>query len=299
LQLSRKEVLPVGEKNRLKIVIALLAVYVLWGATFLAMRIGLEGFPPFTLAGVRYLVTGLLMYLVLRLRGVPSPEPPQWKGAFIVGGLLLLGGNGCVVFAEQWVPSGLAALAIATVPLWTVLFSGIWGGRPSGREWAGLALGFVGVVLLNLDGGFRSNPAGAFALIFAAASWAFGSAWSRRLALPSGLMASAAEMIGGGVLLLITGFLTGERIVAMPGPRPIVALLYLMVCGSFVGFSAYVYLLGKVRPSLATSYAYVNPVVAVGLGIGLAGEKVSEKGFAAMAVIIAGVLMVIFGQKNR
>lgn len=299
MQLSRKEVLPVGEKNRLKIVIALLAVYILWGATFLAMRIGLEGFPPFTLAGVRYLVTGLLMYLVLRLRGVPSPEPPQWRGSFIIGGLLLLGGNGCVVFAEQWVPSGLAALAIATVPLWTVLFSGIWGSRPSGREWAGLALGLVGVVLLNLDGGFRSNPAGAFALIFAAASWAFGSAWSRRLALPPGLMASAAEMIGGGVLLLITGFLTGERVVAMPGLRPIVALLYLMVCGSFVGFSAYVYLLGKVRPSLATSYAYVNPVVAVGLGIGLAGEKVSEKGFAAMAVIIAGVLMVIFGQKNR
>ncbi len=297
MKLSRKEV---AGRNSIRIVIALLAVYLLWGATFLAMRIGLEGFPPFTLAGIRYLVTGLLMYIVLRLRGVPSPDRAQWKGAFIIGGLLLLGGNGCVVFAEQWVPSGLAALAIATVPLWTVLFSGIiWGSRPSRREWAGLALGFVGVVLLNLEGGFRSNPAGAIALIFAAASWAFGSAWSRRLALPSGLMASAAEMIGGGVLLLITGFLTGERIATMPGLRPIGALLYLMVFGSFVGFSAYVYLLGKVRPSLATSYAYVNPVVAMGLGIGLAGERVSEKGLAAMAVIIAGVLLVIFGQKKK
>ncbi len=294
-----KESRRAAEKNRFRVVAALLAVYVLWGATFLAMRIGLEGFRPFTLAGIRYFVSGLLLYFFLRFRGVPAPDFRQWKGAVVIGGLLLLGGNGCVVFAEQWVPSGLAALAIATVPLWTVLFSGIWGSRPSGREWAGLAMGLVGVFLLTMEGGMRTNPVGATALIFAAASWAFGSAWSRRLSLPSGLMASAAEMIGGGMLLLITGLVTGERISTMPGPRPVGALLYLMVFGSLVGFSAYVYLLGKVRPSLATSYAYVNPVVAMALGVGLAGEKISEKGFAAMAVIIAGVLLVIFQQKKR
>ena len=284
--------------TRVKVLIALLSVYFIWGSTYLAIRIALEGFPPFMMAAIRFLTTGIGLYIVLRIRGVPAPDRSQWKGAAIVGGLLLLGGNGGVVFAEQWVASGLAALGVATVPLWTVLFAGIWKRWPARLEWAGLLLGFTGIILLNFEGDLRASPAGAIALIIAAVCWAFGSAWSRHLSIPSGLMASAMEMIAGGALLLAASFLTGEKMNGFPAWHSVGALFYLMVFGSLIGFSAYTYLLSKARPALATSYAYVNPVIAVGLGVILAGERITTVGITAMLIIIAGVVMVMFGQKK-
>lgn len=284
--------------TRVKVLIALLSVYFIWGSTYLAIRIALEGFPPFIMAAIRFLTTGIGLYIVLRVRGVPAPDRSQWKGAAIVGGLLLLGGNGGVVFAEQWVASGLAALGVATVPLWTVLFAGIWKRWPARLEWAGLLLGFTGIVLLNFEGDLRANPAGAIALIIAAVCWAFGSAWSRYLSLPAGLMASAVEMIAGGALLLAASFLTEEKINEFPSWHSVGALFYLMVFGSLIGFSAYTYLLSKARPALATSYAYVNPVIAVGLGVILAGERITTVGITAMLIIIAGVVLVLFGGKR-
>jgi len=284
--------------TRVKVLIALLSVYFIWGSTYLAIRIALEGFPPFMMAGLRFLVTGGGLYLFLRIRGTTVPGYTQWIGASLVGGFLLLGGNGGVVFAEQWVASGLAALGVATVPLWTVLFSGIWKRWPTRFEWAGLLLGFAGIILLNFEGDLRASPAGAIALIIAAICWAFGSAWSRHLSLPSGLMASAVEMIAGGVLLLAASFLTGEKMNGFPAWHSVGALFYLMIFGSLIGFSAYTYLLSKARPALATSYAYVNPVIAVGLGVILAGERIATVGITAMLIIIAGVVMVMFGQKK-
>lgn len=278
--------------NRIFIGLALLSVYLIWGSTYLAIRVAIQSLPPFLMAGTRFVIAGTVLFVFLRLRGAPAPARPQWISASIVGSLLLMGGNGGVVFAERYVASGLAALVIATVPLWAALFAGLWGHWPSRREWLGLAIGFGGIVLLNLESDLRANPLAAIILIGAALCWSFGSMWSRRLPLPSGLMASAVQMLAGGLALIGLGVLTREQVPLAPAPESILALIYLIIFGSLVGFSAYTYLLRHVRPALATSYAYVNPVVAVGLGVGLAGEHITEAGLLAMAVIIAGVALV-------
>src|SRR2546421_2683807 len=207
--------------------LALLAVYVIWGSTYLAIRFAIEGFPPFLMAGIRFVLAGGLMFVFLRLRGEPIPTRKEWGAAALVGLLLLVGGNGMVTVAEQWVASSLAALAVATVPIFAALFAGIWGRWPTRREWLGLGIGLAGVILLNMEGDMRANPLGALALLFATVSWAFGSVWSRYLPMPKGMMGSAIEMLTGGVVLLGLGFVTGEQITSMPGPRPILALLYL------------------------------------------------------------------------
>jgi drug/metabolite transporter (DMT)-like permease len=215
-----------------------------------------------------------------------------------VGALLLVGGNGGVTFAEQWVPSGLAALVVATTPLWAALFSGLWGRWPVRLEWAGLALGIAGVALLNLENGLSANPLGAAALLFATASWAFGSIWSGRLSLPSGLMAPAAEMLVGGALLMGISLALGELVPTAPSERSLWSLAYLIVFGAIVAYSAYTYLLKRVRATLATSYAYVNPVVAVGLGVWLAGEQITGIGMMAMVVILAGVALLLVARER-
>jgi drug/metabolite transporter (DMT)-like permease len=278
--------------DKLGIGLALLAVYLIWGSTYLGLRVALEGFPPFLMAGVRFIVAGGALYLWLRARGAPAPNRSQWAGGALLGAFLLVGGNGGVTFAEQWVTSGLAALVVATMPLWAALFAGLLGRWPGRLEWAGLALGFVGIVLLNLESDMRANPLGALILVLAAASWAFGTVWSRRLTLPMGLMASAVEMLTAGALLLLAGLLAGERITTLPNARPVLALIYLIVA-ALIAFSAYNYLLRRVRPAIATSHAYVNPVVAVALGIWLAGEHISASGLLAMLLILAGVALVL------
>jgi len=287
-----------SDSKSLSIWLSLLAVYFIWGSTYLAIRIALGGFPPFLLAGIRFVIAGSLMYTFLRLRGTPNPTRKEWSGAAIVGLLLLLGGNGLVTFAEQWVASGLAALVVATVPIFAALFAGIWGRWPTRREWLGLGIGFVGVALLSLDGGMSSNPLGAAALLLATISWAFGSVWSRYLSVPRGPMGSAAELLAGGVGLSVLGFGTGEQITSVPGPGPLFAMAYLIIFGSIVAFTAYSYLLQRVRPSLATSYAYVNPAVALMLGVGLAGEQVTMFGLIALPIILAGVAIVLLARSK-
>ena len=287
------------QDNRGSIIMALLSLYFIWGSTYLAIRVALEGFPPFMMAGIRFLLTGFGLFLALRARGVENPGHREWLSASVVGGLLLLGGNGGVVYAEQTVSSGMAALSVAAVPLWTVLFAGVWRKWPNRLEWAGIITGFAGVALLNSDGELMASHQGAIALIIAAISWAFGSAWSYRLPMPQGLMSGAVQMISGGAFLIIAGFFANETLDTMPSLRAVLAVLYLMIFGSLIAFSAYIYLLKNVRPALATSYAYVNPVVAVFLGISLAGEKLTMNGTIAMVVIIAGVIMVALGQKEK
>jgi drug/metabolite transporter (DMT)-like permease len=290
---------PSTMRKRLLIILSLLSLYFIWGGTYLAMRIALHGFPPFILAGVRQLTAGIILFLFLRLRKHESPTRKQWVTAIIVGGLLLVVGNGGVVFAEQWVSSGLAALALGAIPLWAALFSGFFGRWPTRIEWFGLGLGFSGLVLLNLENGLHSNPLGAIVLLIAPMSWALGSILSQHLPSPKGLMASASQMLAGGIMLFIVGFATGEHMTSMPGPGPLAAMAYLIIGGSLIAFSAYGYLLRHVRPALATSYAYVNPLVAVGLGVALAGEQITMIGIVAMLTILSGVGLVSLGRERR
>ena len=282
-------------QSRIGVILALLAVYFIWGSTYLGMRVALEGFPPFLLAGIRFLLAGGMLYLFLRVRGAPTPSRAQWAGAALIGVLLLTIGNGAVVFAVQWVATGLTAVGIGAVPLWAALFAGLWGRWPTRIEWLGLGLGFVGVMFLNLGGGLWASPLGAVALLIGAISWALGSVWSRHVSLPSGLMSSATQMlIGGGVLLLLSLSIR-EPMPSLHTARPLLAMAFLIFFGSLIGFCAYGYLLRRVRPALATSYAYVNPLVAVALGIALNGEHITIVGLLAMLAIIAGVGLVSLG----
>lgn len=269
----------------------MLALYFIWGSTFLAIRLALPGFPPLMMSGLRFVCAGGIFYLLLRLRGEPRPSRVQWFAAFRVGTLLICG-NALVVVAEQWVSSGVAAVAIASVPLWSVLFAGLWGRWPAKGEWVGLAVGLLGVGLLQSGGELRASPAGAVVLILSAVTWALGSMWSRHLPIPTGLMAAASEMLTGGAVLLLVALVRGERMTAVPGPEALGAFVYLVVFGSIVAYSAYTFLLARVRPALATNYAYVSPVVAVLLGAAVAGERVTGVAVAALALILGGVAIV-------
>ncbi|WP_443191786.1 drug/metabolite exporter YedA [Pseudomonas indica] len=272
---------------------AFFALYLIWGSTYLVIRIGVESWPPMLMAGVRFVIAGSLMFAWLCWRGVPAPTWREWKAAAVIGVLLLSCGNGGVTVAEHLgVASGVAALAVATVPLFALLFGLIWGQRTSSLEWAGIVLGLVGIGLLNLGSNLQGSPLGAGLILFAAAAWAFGSMWSKHLPLPAGPMASAAEMLAGGVALLIASALSGERMTELPTAAGWGALAYLVVFGSIIAFSAYLYLLKNVRPAAATSYAYVNPVVAVVLGILFAGERIGMEEWLAMTVIVSAVVLI-------
>jgi drug/metabolite transporter (DMT)-like permease len=286
------------ETGRTGVIIALIAVYLSWGSTYLAIKIALTGLPPLFMMGIRFFLFGAGFYAYLRLRGAPRPGWGEWLRSAAIGTFLMLGGSAGVAYAEQWVDSGLAALVIATTPLWTVLFAGIWKRWPNKLEWAGLLIGLAGIVVLNFEGDLRASPPGAILLLLAAMSWAFGSAWSQNMKLPKGMMAGAAQMIMGGAVVLFVSLVAGESIAAMPSWRSVTAVLYLGIFGSLVGFTAYTYLLSRVRPALATSYAYVNPVLAVTLGIVFAGERITMTGVIAMAIIIVGVVLVAFGQRK-
>lgn len=281
----------------LSIALALAAVYLVWGSTYLAIRFALEGgYPPLLMAGARFVVAGGLMYAGLRLRGVPAPTRAQWPTLVAMGVLLLGLGNGMVCIAEQSVSSGLAAVAVASAPIWIALFSAMRGDRPSKIEWAGLAVGFVGVLWLNAGSSLTATPVGLVALLIAPLAWAFGSVWSRGRDLPSPFMAAAAQMLAGGVIILAAGLLVGERFQAWPTLKGTLSLAYLTSFGSIIGFTAYVWLLHNVRPTLAGSYAYVNPAIAVLLGAWLASERFHVNDLGAMAVILLAVVAITLGR---
>ena len=277
----------------LAIVLALSAVYLVWGSTYLAIRFALEGgWPPLLMGGVRFLIAGSFLYAVLRLRGMPAPTRMQWRNAAFVGVLLLAVGNGLVCVAEQTVSSGLAAVAVASMPLWMALFAALRGERPRRVEWLGLAIGFAGVAWLNAGSSLSATPGGLVALLVAAIAWAFGSVWSRGRDLPSPFMGAAAQMLCGGVVMLVVGLALGERFDGWPDARGLWSVGYLASIGSLVGFSAYIWLLHHVRPALAGSYAYVNPAIAVALGALLAQERFGMRELVAMGVILVGVLAI-------
>jgi drug/metabolite transporter (DMT)-like permease len=283
----------VRTKSKFLVVLALFCTYFIWGSTYLAIRFGIESFPPFLMAGLRFTIAGSILYLAMRYLGAPNPTKSQWLGASLVGLLLPALGNGTVCYVQQTVSSSVAALAIATAPIWMAIFSSIWGHKISGREWLGIAIGLLGIVLLNLGGSFSGEFMSAFLLIFAAASWSFGSVWGKHLAMPQGLMASAAQMLAGGLALLMFSALQGESWPQTITTKSWAAMLFLIVLGSLVAYSAYQYLLKTVRPLVASSNTFVNPVVAFGVGIWLADEQVTTSEFLALAVILIGVFLVL------
>lgn len=284
--------------NSSLVLVALVALYLIWGSTYLAIRYAVVDFPPLMAGAIRFLIAGAVLYAILRARKTPSPTRAEWGGAARVGALLLGGGMGGVMTAEHMgVASGLAAIFPAATPLLVALFGGLWGLWPRRPEWLGLLVGFAGVVLLSLEGSLRSNPVATLILALAPTCWAFGTAWSRQLKLPLGLMSSAAEMLTGGVVLLLLSLVTGERMTHAPSLPAVLALAYLTVFGSLIAYSAFTFLLDSVRPALATSYAYVNPVVAVLLGVGLAGETITAYALVALPVILLGVGLVAIARK--
>ena len=286
------------------VIIAFGLVYVVWGSTYLAIRVGIESFPPLLLAGSRHLLTGLILYPILRRKtGVP-PTAAHWRMSFITGFLLLFIGNGGVCLAERTVPSGVTALLVATVSLWLVLVDWLRpaGTRPGPRVVAGLLLGFAGLTLLvgpkNLGGSGRVDPFGVAILVLASLAWATGSVYSKHAGGLSGspLLGVAMQSLAGGVSLWIAGIVTGEVGALHLGAvsaRSWAALGYLVVFGSGVGFTAYIYILKKSTATRVATYAFVNPVVALFLGWLLVGESINVRTLMAAAVILTAVLLVI------
>jgi len=292
-----------------KIAAGFAVIYVVWGSTYLAIRIAVETLPPFTLAGLRWLTAGAILFTFETIRGRPRVTASQWLAAGIVGTLMLLGGNGLVCWAEQWVPSGLTALIIGTVPLWLILLDwAFFGGeRPGGAIVLGLLLGSAGILILigpsRLETG-RIHLPGAIALLIACASWAFGSLYSRRANLPrSTRLASAVEMIAAGGVLLVLALAAGEwprvRLDAI-STRSLAALLYLLVAGSILALTTYLWLLRVSSPARVATYAYVNPVIAILLGTWLADEPFTLRIAVAAGVILTAVMVITrYGPRPR
>ncbi len=287
--------------SRTRIWTAFLAIYLIWGSTYLAIRFAIETLPPLLMAGTRYLVAGALLFGWLWLKGERKTTWIQWREAAVIGGLMLAGGNGGVSWAEEFVPSGLAALIVSTIPIWVVLLQWIWlkEGRPGHRVLLGLGLGFGGVALLIRPhaAGEGVSIVGAIVILAAAALWAAGGLYSRRAKLPaSPLLAVAMEMVAGGIILFVAGTVAGEwpRFHLLSASfRSLLSLAYLIVFGSLIALTAYLWLIKETSPARAATYAFVNPIVALVLGWWLAGETLAPRTALAAVVAITGVVLIV------
>ncbi|HEY0710078.1 MAG TPA: drug/metabolite exporter YedA [Polyangia bacterium] len=280
---------------------SLILVYLIWGSTYLALRYVVEVLPPLLASGARFLLAGGVLFAVLRVRGVPAPTSRQWLVAVPVGVLMLVVGNGLVAVAQREVPSGAAAASVASIPLFVALMNRVLGVRPSRRQWAGLVVGFAGVLVMSVSDA-RTSAGNATLLVLAPCGWAMGTVLAARVALPGGLMSAAVQMITGGSGALLLGLVTGESatpLFAQPPPlRAALAFAYLVVFGSLVAFSAYNYLLQHAPGPVATSYGYVNPVIAVILGTTLGGERLRATTLLAGALVVIGVVTIMRGARR-
>jgi drug/metabolite transporter (DMT)-like permease len=299
---------PAGPKpSRLKLLAAFGALYIVWGSTYLAIRHAVTTLPPFLMTGVRFLVSGAVLFAWARSHGAERPRPIHWRSTAIVGFLLLACGNGAVVWSEQWVPSGLVALLVSTMPLWMVMFEALrpGGSRPAPRAVAGIVLGFAGLMLLIGPTGVPSagevDLLRAGVLLAGSILWAAGSIYSRAATLPaSSLLTTGMQMLTGGVACVIVGLVMGEAGRFDPervSRASVLAWLYLVTFGSLVGFTAFAWLLRVSTPARVSTYSYVNPVVAVFLGWALLNEPVTPRMLAAAAVIVAAVVLITTSRK--
>jgi drug/metabolite transporter (DMT)-like permease len=297
--------------SRSHVVAAFAAVYLIWGSTYLAIRYAVETIPPFLMGGTRFLIAGLILYAWSRKRGAAAPTRAQWRAAAITGILLLVGGNGAVIWSEQHVASGLVALIVAIVPLWMVTLDWLrpGGTRPGRAVFVGLALGLVGLALLIGPDAFASRGSSgidvraALVPVFGALLWAFGSIFSRYAPRPaSSILATGMQMLAGGAAFVIVSVIAGEprhfNLGAVTTPS-LIGYLYLVTFGSLLGFTAYIYLLGATTPAKAATYAYVNPVVAVILGWAVAGEPLTPRMLVAAAIILGAVALITLANAKR
>ena len=285
------------------VIAAFAAVYIIWGANYLAIRYAVETIPPFLMGGARFLFAGVMMYAILRLTGTPSPEGVHWKHAAIAGALMLGVGNGGLNWAQQRVPSSIAALLIAVTPLWFALLEWLRpkGTRPTVQTLAGLFVGFAGAALLatTKDNGQRSivDPAGAAALMVASLCFACGSLYVRYAPRPrSAIMSGALQMITGGALLFGMGFLGGEAALfdsSKISTRSIYGFSFLLLIGSTLGYTSYTWLLKVSTPARVSTYAYVNPVVALILGCTIGGEILTSRMMLAAAIVVVSVIIIL------
>ena len=276
-----------------RLIASLAAVYVVWSSTYLAMRLAVHDLPPLLMASLRFLVAGAVMLAVARGRGVPWPARRAWLRAAVPGSLLFLGGNGLVAIAETSVSSGGAAVVCATMPLWVGVLGVFTGDRPSVREWASLVLGFIGVVVLMGGPALAGEPLHVGLLLGAPICWALGSVLSRKIPKQGPAhgtwMVPATQMITGGAMLAVVGALRGERMPTDASAQSWLCLAYLIVFGSIVAFTAYNWLLRNARPIVATSYAYINPILAVGLGAAVSHETLGISTLVANVLIVSAV----------
>jgi drug/metabolite transporter (DMT)-like permease len=284
------------------VIACLAATWLIWGSTYLAIKFALPSFPPFVQMGTRFVVAGVLLMAWMRIaRRAPWPTRAQWRNALIVGSLMLGGGMGGTAYAEQSVGSGLVVAFIAIVPVLMVALNAALGSHPSKSEMAGIAVGVAGVLLLTQGAGFRASPIGLAAIATACVTWCVGSVMSqRRFALAAGATGFASEMICGGLVLLVLAAIDGEypRFAALwpPQPSAAIAWVYLVVAGSLIAFNAYMMLLARATPALASSYCFVNPVIAMLLGITLGGETITGFEWAAAAIVLSGVVLLLRGR---
>jgi drug/metabolite transporter (DMT)-like permease len=277
-----------------KLMLCLAATWLVWGSTYLAIKIALVSLPPFFQMGSRFLVAGALLAAWMRWRGAPWPSRRQWLHALAVGALMLGGGMGGTATAEQTVGSGLVVAFIAVMPLMIAGLNLLWGERPTWMESLGIAFGLVGVLLLTQGQGFGASPAGLVAISVACASWAVGSVLSQRLwPLAPGAMGFASEMLAGGAVLMGLSLLGGESLPTRTEPQALWAWAYLVVFGSLVAFNAYMVLLAEASAGLASSYSFVNPVIAMLLGVTLAGEHISRHEWLAAGIVLVGVVLLL------
>ncbi|KXK11973.1 MAG: hypothetical protein UZ14_CFX002002553 [Chloroflexi bacterium OLB14] len=286
-----------------KIWTALIILYIVWGSTYLGIKIAVETIPPFFHAAIRFLISGIILVIWQKMAGHELPTKNQWKSTFVIGTLLLLGGNGLVAWAEQTIPSGIAALIVGTVPMFLVIMEAIRpnGAKPTWQTIIGLVIGFIGIFILvgpaEISGSeAKLNVAGVIAVFMACVFWAWGSIYSKGADLPkSSLMTTGAEMLMGSISLLIVSLLTGELNnwnVAEVSTRSWLGLIYLITIGSIVGFGSYIWLLQNAPISLVATYAYVNPIVAVLLGYFFANEILEPRIWIATAIIIGAVIFI-------
>ena len=283
-----------------RLILSLAAVYVVWSSTYLAMRIAVHDLPPLLMASLRFVAAGAVMLLIALRRGATWPTMREWLRVLPIGGLLFLGGNGLVAIAERSVSSGGAAVVCATMPLWIGVLGMLTGERPSKREWFSLGVGFVGVVVLMGGPSLSGEPVHLVLLMFSPVCWALGSILARKLpgtAAKDSFMLPAMEMLTGGVLLFVVAAIRGERIPTDASAESWLALVYLWVFGSLVAFTAYSWLLRNARPVVATSYAYVNPVLAVVMGAVISGEPLGVTTVIANILIIGAIWLVLRRQR--
>ncbi len=286
-----------------KIWIALVALYIVWGSTYLAIRFAVETIPPFLSAGIRFLVSGLVILIWQRMVGTPMPTRRQWISTFIIGNLLLLGGNGLVSWAEQTIPSGIAALVIGSIPMFLVVMEAFrpGGARPGWQTILGLLIGFAGIFILVgpseiTGGGMDLDPLGVTALLTACLLWALGSVYSKHADLPKAtLMSTGAQMLMGSIGLFVVSVAGGELTRWDPSgvtAKSALGVVYLILVGSLIGFVSYGWLLQNAPISLVATYAYVNPIVAVLLGNWLAAEPLEPHIWLAAAIIVGSVMFI-------